>query len=710
MKICTSAIVCPDDVILSMVPATARSLLHIGCGSGKLACAIALRQRLRTVGIERNESLAAVARPHLDQVIVDDCESSRCDFAPGTFDCIVCGILSQLRDPWGMLKRVRQFLQPEGHFVARVPNLRHCRPVTSIERGQWMGAAGMATGPETIRDFTRREIEKALYRANFQIQEWLPCFEPHPADSKATAQASVDLGAAVPARVDASQVEERVPQQFVFRAGPTAAEDLPLTSIVILTHNQLPYTQLCIESIRRVTDEPVELIVVDNASTDGTLSYLGGLSNVTVIANSTNRGFPAGCNQGINAAKGQNVLLLNNDCVVTTGWLRRLLGALQSDARVGVVGPCSNNVSGVQQVPVSYRQMGDLDGFAWERGKSFDGHYVDTHRLVGFCMLIKREVIERVGLLDERFGIGMFEDDDYCLRAIQAGYRAVIACDAFVHHFGSCTLCHSGIDAPKLFRRNEQLFRKKLARSGDGESRVSDLDVGRPEREERRSASVPAAIQSGNTPARLSLCMIVRDNVRTIEECLNSIRPWVDEMVVVDTGSVDETPELARRCGAHVYDFPWCDDFSKARNASLQHAKGEWVFWMDSDDTIDAANGRRLREVACGSHAPGIIGYVMQVHCPSADGSSGYEKTVVDHVKLFRNLPEIRFEGRIHEQVLPSIRAIQGEVVFTDIHVVHSGADNTAEGRKRKLARDCRILSLDLRERRTTHLCYSISG
>ena len=146
--------------------------------------------------------------------------------------------------------------------------------------------------------------------------------------------------------------------------------------------------------------------------------------------------------------------------------------------------------------------------------------------------------------------------------------------------------------------------------------------------------------------------MICRDNAGTIEACLDSIRPWVDEMVVVDTGSKDDTPELARACGAQLHHFPWCDDFAAARNESLKHARGDWVFWMDSDDTIDPENGRKLRELAAGASDPSTLGYVMQVHCPGAGEDGKTEVTVVDHVKLFRNRPDLRFEGRIHEQAL----------------------------------------------------------
>src|SRR5262245_11447349 len=89
----------------------------------------------------------------------------------------------------------------------------------------------------------------------------------------------------------------------------------------------------------------------------------------------------------------------------------------------------------------------------------------------------------------------------------------------------------------------------------------------------------------------MSLCLIMRTNAWTIGRCLESVRPWVDEMICVDTGSTDDTPKIAERLGARVYRFPWCDSFSAARNESFRHARGEWIFWMDSDDVIDATNG-----------------------------------------------------------------------------------------------------------------------
>ncbi len=258
---------------------------------------------------------------------------------------------------------------------------------------------------------------------------------------------------------------KQVRQSARDQTAPAATADYPLTSIIILTHNQLELTKLCVGSIRRFTAEPIELIFVDNASTDGTPDFLATVPGATIIRNSVNRGFGAGANQGLQVAKGEQLLLLNNDTIVTAGWLRRLLDALRSDCKVGLVGPCSNRVGGEQQIEVSYDNLGDLDAFAEKWGQQNQNQRLDTGRLVGFCLLISREVIDRIGMLDEQFGIGMFEDDDYCLRAAQAGFRAVIARDSFVHHFGGQTFLGLGVDYEALLKTNQKQFEKKWPNS-----------------------------------------------------------------------------------------------------------------------------------------------------------------------------------------------------------------------------------------------------
>ncbi len=1052
---------------------------------------------------------------------------------------------------------------------------------------------------------------------------------------------------------------------------------IAVTSIVIPTHNQIEFTRQCLDSLRTNTDGPFELIVVDNGSTDGTVEYLEDCPDVMLVCNRENRGFPTAVNQGIRLARGKWVLLLNNDTVVPSGWLSRLLRPLRYDDSIGLVGPCSNRVSGEQQIEVVYEDVDQLDAFAAELAERNDGAIEDTDRLVGFCLLIVRRLIDHIGLLDEGFGLGCFEDDDYALRARQAGFRVVIARDAFVHHYGSQTFRGSGIDLADLLRRNQDRFvtkwshppeptittrssrddsllggarhslrvlllahvgflRGRLDRSQylrylalskhenvslfgpgvegyrpgmsvdeaigiacggtrpdwilhgldpkasgdpivrglstcgipaayefgdswtqcDQQSRfineqrfrvafvlatrdipfyrsvcpdtefvflpnavdtgiyqdygeAKDYDVllygavnpefyplrsrianalaqqtalrvhhiphpdyyptggwdnaqviagenlsreigrawiciatksvfgvlltkyleiaasntaiagdmpqdGRPffsddyidlahcrddaeiisrlqyalkDKEQlskmarrvhrrvmdelsteifatrvlqllsdsstansarsrsscaRQTPDVPRSAVSEETPivelrqrfswpqcppkvrpqktiegwmadgaqealqatlgshirivlelgswlglstrfiadcapgaqvialdhfegnpehrtdpqtkdqlptlyedflarcwsyrsriipvrattvtgmqmlaaagvkpdviyvdadhnyaavqadlstawtlfpsailvgddypadtvqlavrelaqangiavevfgkawtawrlkpknrsvhssnsvrslssgavpriseqsatvcateidagadainpaVKISLCMIVRDNRHTLDACLGSIKPWVDEMIVVDTGSQDDTPEIAQRHGAKVFHFPWPDSFAVARNESLRHATGEWLFWMDSDDTISADNGQKLKDLMSGQIPPNVMGFIMQVHCPNAGPDGDPDVTVVDHVKMFRNCPDLRFDGRIHEQIMPAIRRAGGELVWTDLFVLHSGSDHSPEGRRQKQQRDLRLLEMEAIEK-----------
>jgi GT2 family glycosyltransferase/glycosyltransferase involved in cell wall biosynthesis/predicted Zn-dependent protease len=241
-----------------------------------------------------------------------------------------------------------------------------------------------------------------------------------------------------------------------------------LTSIIILTWNQLSFTQACLASIAKHTPEPYELIVIDNFSSDGTVAWLRTQaaldSRIAVIENTVNRGFAAGCNQGISAANGDFILLLNNDTVVTEGWLSGMREPLERYPDAGIIGPMTNSASGVQVVPsIGYTSLDELDAFATSFRADYRYRIIPQRRVVGFCMLFSRKLVEKVGLLDESFGSGNFEDDDYCLRAELAGYRNLIVGDVFVHHFGGATFTGNQVDYSQAMMKNLLTFKKKWA-------------------------------------------------------------------------------------------------------------------------------------------------------------------------------------------------------------------------------------------------------
>jgi len=237
-----------------------------------------------------------------------------------------------------------------------------------------------------------------------------------------------------------------------------------ILSTVIVTYNHENDIKTCLISLGdHLTIRPAEIIVVDNGSTDGTRDYLQTLRDVTIILNDENRGFAAGNNQGIEASTGDYVVLLNNDTVVTEGWLCRLIQAAELSPQVGMAGPRSNYVQNpFQQVEnVPYQNMDEMQAFAREWAVSNKNRYFLTTKLVGFCLLIKRPVIEKVGLLDESFGLGNFEDDDYGVRVRKAGYFLAVAGDVFIHHYGNQAFKENHISYEKMMRTNLEKFKSK---------------------------------------------------------------------------------------------------------------------------------------------------------------------------------------------------------------------------------------------------------
>lgn len=235
-----------------------------------------------------------------------------------------------------------------------------------------------------------------------------------------------------------------------------------LTSIVILTYNQIEYTKLCINSIRRFTKfGTYEIIAVDNASTDGTIEWLKQQDDIKTIFNLENLGFPKGCNQGIEIANGENILLLNNDTVVTQNWLDNLLTCLYSSEDIGAVGPVTNSAAYYTAIPVQYQTIDEMHEFASQYNFSASDKWEERLKLIGFCLLIKKKVVEKIGLLDEQFSPGNFEDDDYSVRLRKAGYKLFLCKDTFIHHFGSISWRENVNNYSFILSTNEKKFMDK---------------------------------------------------------------------------------------------------------------------------------------------------------------------------------------------------------------------------------------------------------
>lgn len=230
--------------------------------------------------------------------------------------------------------------------------------------------------------------------------------------------------------------------------------EIPELSVCIVTFQAEAYLRGCLQSIQaNPPPESYEIIVVDNHSTDNTLSMLASeFPQVQVICNSTNRGYTAPMNQALRAARGQYLMQLNPDTIVHPGAFAALIEFMQSNPRAGIVGPKVLNTDGTLQKPCRRGESRPWAVFTYFLGLSslfpksrlFGGYllnYLDEDQVnevdgvSGSCMLIRRQVIEQIGYLDERF-FAYQEDADFCFRARKTGWAIYYVPTARITHYG----------------------------------------------------------------------------------------------------------------------------------------------------------------------------------------------------------------------------------------------------------------------------------
>lgn len=241
----------------------------------------------------------------------------------------------------------------------------------------------------------------------------------------------------------------------------------PVVSVVVVTYNNLDLTKECLASLETLSDYPkLEIIVVDNASSDGSVEWLSEWAHSDakriLILNEDNKGFAAANNQGLLAASGRYMVMLNNDTYVTPGWIRTMVNHMMRDPTIGLLGPVTNNIGNEARIDISYGSMDEMISSSAKYTLPRMGQIFPLRTVAFFCVMLERGTFEKIGPLDEAFGRGFFEDDDYCRRIETAGLKVICAEDVFIHHHLSASFNKlKQHERQRLFEENKRVYEAK---------------------------------------------------------------------------------------------------------------------------------------------------------------------------------------------------------------------------------------------------------
>lgn len=240
-------------------------------------------------------------------------------------------------------------------------------------------------------------------------------------------------------------------------------------SIIIVTYNNISLTHQCLDSIEKYSNyKNLEVIIIDNASTDLTKNFLFKAKKAKkyfikkIIFNKLNLGFSKANNQGLKIATGKYIILLNNDCIVTPNWIKKLVNHIKSNEQIGIVGPVTNNIGNEAKIDLNYKNIKEMISASKKYCDKNSGKYFEIKMLAFFCVMFSRKIFKTIGFLDEKFGLGFFEDDDYCERIKKINKKIICAKDVFIHHHLSASFNKMHIEKRhKLFEKNKNIFEKK---------------------------------------------------------------------------------------------------------------------------------------------------------------------------------------------------------------------------------------------------------
>lgn len=337
--------------------------------------------------------------------------------------CTIPFILNQVTNATDPVKLYEYLSQGKPVIATDMPELSHCRDLVYIGRGE--------------ADFADK-LDLAIHEADGLLQ-----------------QRRIEFAAVNTWASRASQIDTAISQTF------------PLVTILMVTYNSSEFVEPCLDSIRRNTAYPnYEVVIVDNNSTDGTkellLRYSALDARIRVALLETNKGFAAATNQAATQARGEYFIIQNADTMVTPGWITRLLRHIAMDSTIGLVCPVTNFAGNEIKINVNYRDYEEMKAFAFKLAQDNMGTSMDVAMLPLFCTLVPRRVWDQIGPLDESFQVGMFEDDDFSHRVLQAGFHIVAAEDCFVHHFGQGSFRKlNSSEYNEIFEKNRRRFEEK---------------------------------------------------------------------------------------------------------------------------------------------------------------------------------------------------------------------------------------------------------
>ena len=362
--------------------------------------------------------------------------------------------------------------------------------------------------------------------------------------------------------------------------------------IIIPVYGALPYLRQCINSVLENTKHPYNLVIVDDGNGPIMKEYLRTIKSARIITNKKNSRWLKSCNIGIRNTE-NDIVLLNSDTLVTEGWLEKMDKCAYSDSRIGMVNPFSNNALFLS-IPHSFVFNAIPAGFTLE---SFAGlvselsecRYPSIPTGLGFCLLIKREVFDCIGVFDEKFELDYGEGSDFCMRAKRKGYGAVCCDDAFIYHYGGKSLA----DSP-----DREVHRTRAAKNKNNP--LSYL---------RTKLLTKISEISPEYRDKVSIIMPVYNSEKYLEEAINSVlgQSYSNfELIIVDDGSTDNslniTGEFAKKDNrVTLIALKENQGYAVARNEGLKRAKGEFITCMDSDD-IMLPNAIKTRVEFLNSH------------------------------------------------------------------------------------------------------------